>query len=69
MGDVLPIADFGTETAVEIEGGDVWWKTAPVNFQKVTDAGFASIITEDSADPNFFPYNLEAKSFSDKVRN
>lgn len=69
MGDVLPIADFGTETAVEIEGGDVWWKTAPVNFQKITDAGFASIITEDSADPNFFPYNLEAKSFSDKVRN
>lgn len=69
MGDVLPIADFGTETAVEIEGGDVWWKTAPVNFQKITDTGFASIITEDSADPNFFPYNLEAKSFSDKVRN
>lgn len=69
MGDVLPISDFGTGTAVGIEGGDVWWKTAPVNFQKITNLGFASIITEDSADPNFFPYNLEAKSFSDKVRN
>jgi hypothetical protein len=69
MGDVLPITDFGTATAVDIEGGDVWWKTAPVNFQKITNLGFGSIITEDSADPNFFPYNLEAKSFSDKVRN
>ena len=69
IGEVFPIEDFGSETPVEIQGGDVWWKTSPVNFQKIIDTGFASIITEDSADPNFFPYNLEAKSFSDKVRN
>jgi len=69
IGDVMPISDFGQADAIAIDGGDVWWKSAPVNFQKIGAQTFESIITEDSADPNFFPYNIENQSFSDKVRN
>ena len=39
------------------------------NFQKIGDQTFESIIKEDSSDPNFFPYNIEAQQFSDRVRN
>lgn len=68
IGDVYSVAsDFGTPQS--ITGGDCWWKTSPVNFQKVENGIFKSIIKQSSSSPNFFPYNIEAQSFSEKVRN
>ena len=68
IGDVYSVADdFGT--AQTITGGDCWWKTSPVNFQRVQNGLFKSIIKQNSSSPNFFPYNIEAQSFSEKVRN
>jgi len=67
IGPTYDISNFGGVQT--ISGGDVWWKTAPVNFQKVKSGSFESIIEEESSSPNFFPYNIEAQSFSDKVRN
>jgi hypothetical protein len=67
IGDVYNVSDITSENV--IEGGDVWWKTEAVNFQKIGQGVFNSIITEDSSDPNFFPYNIESQMFSNKVRN
>lgn len=68
IGDVYSVADdFGS--AQTITGGDCWWKTSPVNFQRVQNGLFTSIIKQNSSSPNFFPYNIESQSFSEKVRN
>ena len=52
-----------------VTGGDVWWRTVPVNFQKFENAVYKSIITNESSDPNFLPYNVESQVFNEKVRN
>lgn len=40
-----------------------------MNFQKVQDGDFVSLISEDEATSNFFPYNIESQVFSTKVSN
>ena len=40
-----------------------------MNFQKVEGGNFASLISEDEATSNFFPYNIESQVFSTKVSN
>jgi len=70
IGDVYDIADFASEEGDTIEGyGDTWWKTAAVNFQRFQQDQFKSIITNEEAEPNFFPYGIESQVFSPRVRN
>ena len=70
IGDVYDIDDFASEEGDTIEGyGDTWWKTAAVNFQRFQNEQFKSIITNEEAEPNFFPYGIESQVFSPRVRN
>jgi len=65
IGPVYPIVDFGQEKT--LKGGDIWFKTEAMNFQKVQDGNFVSLISENEATSNFFPYNIESQVFSTKV--
>lgn len=70
IGDVYDIVNFASEEGDTIEGyGDTWWKTAAVNFQRFQNEQFKSIITNEEAEPNFFPYGIESQVFSPRVRN
>ena len=64
---MYPIAEFGQQKT--LKGGDIWFKTEAMNFQKVQDGNFVSLISENEATSNFFPYNIESQAFSTKVSN
>ena len=66
VGPVFPVEQLSGERS--IFGGDTWFKTEAVNFQKI-EGGFKSLIQEDSSTSNFFPYNIESQPFSTKVAN
>ena len=68
IGPAYPIEQLNNEH--EVFGGDVWYKTEAVNFQKLGQVNmFKSLIQEDTKTANFFPYNLESQDFNKKVLN
>lgn len=68
IGPAFPIDELNNEHY--LYGGDVWYKTEAVNFQRLGSISmFGSLIQEGSKVPNFFPYNLESQDFNKKVAN
>jgi len=65
--NVFTIDQFGQE--IIMENGDSWWRSIPMNLARIVNGDFRSIVREDSASSNFFPYYVESDRFSYKVTN